>query len=120
MKQSTIDALISVGGVVLTLLGGIVTWALNERSKRIHEEYKWKEERYSGLIRSFRGFYVNLLSKELREGFLKQLNLCWMYCPDNVIRKAYGFLLTVHTGAESSSADKEASILGRLDPVVYF
>jgi len=52
MEQETINILIPVIGAVLALIGGFITWYLNELSKRIYEEYKRKEERYSELIRS--------------------------------------------------------------------
>jgi hypothetical protein len=81
-----------------------------ERSKRIYEEYKRKEERYSELIRSLRGFYVDSFSKELRDQFLNQLNLCWMYCPDEVVHKAYKFLLMVHTDKKFSDYEKERAV----------
>lgn len=110
MEQTTINILIPVIGVVLTLIGGFVTWYLNERSKRTYEEYKRKEERYSELIRSLRGFYVDSFSKELRDEFLNQLNLCWMYCPDEVIHKAYKFLLMVHTGKKYQDDEKEKAV----------
>jgi Pyruvate/2-oxoacid:ferredoxin oxidoreductase delta subunit len=92
MVQETLNILIPVIGGVLALISGFVTWYLNERSKRVYEEYKRKEEKYSELIRSLRGFYIESSSKELKTEFLNQLNLCWMYCPDEVIYKAYGFL----------------------------
>jgi len=110
MEQTTINILIPVIGVILTLIGGFVTWYLNERSKRIYEEYKRKEERYSELIKSLRGFYVDSFSKELRDQFLNQLNACWMYCPDEVIYKAYTFLLMVHTDNKFSDDEKEIAV----------
>ncbi len=110
MEQTTINILIPVIGVILTLIGGFVTWYLNEQSKRIYEEYKRKEERYSELIRSLRGFYVDSFSKELTEQFLNQLNLCWMYCPDEVVRKAYKFLLMVHTDKKYPDDEKEKAV----------
>jgi hypothetical protein len=110
MEQTTINILIPVIGVILTLIGGFVTWYLNEHSKRIYEEYKRKEERYSELIRSLRGFYVDSFSKELRDQFLNQLNLCWMYCPDEVVHKAYKFLLMVHTDKKFPDDEKEKAV----------
>ena len=112
MEQETTNILIPlipVIGIVLTLIGGIVTWCKNERSKRIYEEYKRKEEKYSELIRTLRGFYVDSFSKELRAEFLNQLNLCWMYCPDEVIHKAYNFLSTVHD-QKHSDEEKERAV----------
>ena len=110
MEQETLNILIPVIGGVLTLIGGFVTWYLNERSKRGYEEYKRKEEKYSELIRSLRGFYVNSSSKELKTEFLNQLNLCWMYCPDEVIYKAYNFLFMVHTNQKHSDEEKEKAV----------
>jgi len=110
MEQGTINMLIPVIGAVIAFVSGLVTWYLNERSKRIYEEYKRKEEKYSGLIRSLRGFYVDSFNKELRTEFLNQLNLCWMYCPDEVIRKAYNFLLLVHTDQKHSDEEKEKAV----------
>jgi hypothetical protein len=102
--------LIPVIGVILTLIGGVVMWYLNERSKRSYEEYKRKEERYAELIKGLRGFYVDSFSKELRDQFLHQLNLCWMYCPDEVVRKAYRFLFMLHTDKKSSDDEKEKAV----------
>ena len=110
MEQETINIIVPVIGAVLTFIGGFVMWYLNERSKRIYEEYKRKEEKYSELIRSLRGFYVDLLSKELRTEFLNQLNLCWMYCSDEVILKAYNFLSMVHTDQKRSNEEKEKAV----------
>jgi Pyruvate/2-oxoacid:ferredoxin oxidoreductase delta subunit len=110
MVQETLNILIPVIGGVLALISGFVTWYLNERSKRVYEEYKRKEEKYSELIRSLRGFYIESSSKELKTEFLNQLNLCWMYCPDEVIYKAYGFLFMVHTDQRHSHEKKEKAV----------
>lgn len=110
MQQETLNVLIPVIGGVLVLIGGFLTWYLNERSKRVYEEYKRKEEKYSALIRSLRGFYVDSSSKELKTEFLNQLNLCWMYCPDEVIHKAYNFLFMVHTVQKHSDEEKEKAV----------
>lgn len=110
MAQSTIDTFIQVGGVVLTVIAGFVTLFLNERSKRSEEEYKRKEERYIELVTALRGFYVESFYKEMRENFLRQLNLCWLYCPDDVIHKAYKFLLTVQTSQKQPASDKEKAV----------
>lgn len=105
-----VNILIPVIGAVIAFVSGLVTWYLNERSKRIYEEYKRKEEKYLGLIRSLRGFYVDSFNKELRTEFLNQLNSCWMYCPDEVIHKAYNFLLMVHTDQKHSDEEKEKAV----------
>ncbi len=110
MDQNSVNLFISVIGAVVVLTSAIVTWCLNEKSKRKFEEYKRKEVKYSALIRSLRGFYVDTFNKELRNEFLNQLNLCWMYCPDEVIQKAYNFLCTVQTGQQHSDDEKERAV----------
>jgi len=99
--------------VVLTAFGGIITWSLNQKSNRAYEEYKRKEEKYSALIKSLKGFYVASYSKEMREEFLDQLNQCWLYCSDEVIEKAYNFLETVHVGSKASEK-QQRDLLGEL------
>jgi hypothetical protein len=90
------------------------TWNKNEESKRIFEEYKRREKMYSGLINSLRGFYIkpetNTANFDEIEEFIKQLNLCWMYCPDDVITSAYSFIDSVHTeqGTTTDKAKEEA------------
>ena len=96
--------------VVLTLLGGLGTWTLNERSKRAQEDYVRREARYSNLITSLRGFTVDGQSREQKEAFLAELNLCWLYCSDEVIRRAYGFLETVRVGQQHPDATKERAL----------
>jgi hypothetical protein len=97
----------------LPLLGAALAWFMNERRKRAAEEYERKEKKYSALIDSLQGFYVTAQgnkAQELKAQFLGELNKCWLYCPDDVIRKAYAFLATVHTGANASSDVKERAV----------
>ncbi len=112
-RRIAIGPLLTFLGVTLTALATIFGVFYNEHSKRIYEEYQRREERYSQLLQSLKGFYVSSPSKELREEFLNQLNLCWMYCPDEVIQKGYKFLFMVHTGAEDKYTNAErAKALG--------
>jgi Pyruvate/2-oxoacid:ferredoxin oxidoreductase delta subunit len=97
-------------GIFLPLMGGVIAWYANERKKRQWEEYVRKEENYKVLIRSIKGFYADTHDQKIKEAFLEQLNLCWLYCPDNVITKAYDFLSTVQTGVISSHDVKEKAL----------
>jgi hypothetical protein len=85
----------------------IIVWYLNERAKLKWEEYIRKEERYKELLRTLKGFYVKTHDTELKEEFIHQVNLCWLYTPDEVIQKAYAFLDKVRVGANSKDKDKE-------------
>ena len=96
--------------ILIPLLSAVVAWYANERSKRAWEEYVRKEQHYSALLRSLKGFYQASADKELREEFLLQLNLCWLYCPDEVIMKAYAFLDSVHEGSSSGARESEQTL----------
>lgn len=104
------NVLIAGIGALITFLGGILLWFLNEKSKRTHEEYKRKEERYTLLLKSLEGFCAESFNEEKINDFLSQLQLCWLYCPDDVIQKAYNFLLTVHSDRVTSDAEKEKAV----------
>lgn len=94
----------------LPLAAGVVAWFVNEQRRRSWEEYQRKEERYRLLLESLGGFYVASQDRPLKQAFLEQVKLCWLYCPDEVIQKAYAFLSTVHTGASRSDAEKELAV----------
>ena len=97
----------------LPLAGAAFVWYWNEREKRLSEEYQRKEAKYVALIESLEGFYEKTSDAGLKNKFLEELNKCWLYCPDEVIKKGYAFLETVQTGANSSDDIKEQA-LGQL------
>ncbi len=98
----------------LPLAGAVVAWAINEHRKRAAEDYARKELKYAALIESLDGFYSHVSSKEeglrLKARFLAELNKCWLYCSDDVIRRAYSFLETVHDGEKKSDEVKERAV----------
>jgi hypothetical protein len=71
----------------------VLAWWLNERRKRQAEEYARKEESYRGLMLSLRGFYASAEDLALKQEFVNQLALCWLYCADEVIIKANAFVV---------------------------
>jgi len=104
------------------LFVGIFFWFLNEWRKRFWEQYRRKEEKYIKLIRCLRGFYKGQddlavpgtaekyqFAGELKKEFLDQLNLCWLYCPDDVISKSYEFLETVKPASSLDGQGKQKS-----------
>jgi hypothetical protein len=58
------------------------------------------------LLRASRGFHTNAQDTAKKATFLEQVDLCWLYCTDEVIQKAYAFLETVKTGATTTEADR--------------
>ncbi len=92
----------------LPLLGAIVAWYANEWRKRVADQYQRKEANYKELVRALRGFYEGARNAdELKLEFLNQLNISWLYCPDEVIHKGYAFLETVHARERRSDAEKQ-------------
>lgn len=96
--------------IIIPAIIAVITFTLTERNKLKWEQYKRKEESYATLIRSLRGFYINSQDKELKSKFVEQLNLCWLYAPDEVIKKGYTFLNTVHTDQKSTDEVKESAL----------
>jgi hypothetical protein len=95
----------------------VLTWFFNEQSKRSDDIYKQKDSRYLQLITSLKSFYIEsptpepgdyelsakkLKNKELLEEFMNQVHLCWLYCSDDVIRKAHAFLLAAQKDRDHS------------------
>lgn len=94
--------------VALPLFGAVIAWFTNEWRKRIADQYQRKEANYKELLCSLRGFYVGTENAQhLKAEFLNQLNISWLYCPDDVIRKGYAFLDTVHTKRVHTDEQKE-------------
>lgn len=97
--------------LALPLSGAVVAWYVNEWRKRLADQYQRKEANYKELIRALRGFYVGAENAEqLKREFLNQLNVSWLYCPDEVIQKGYAFLDTVHTRHVHTDEQKENAL----------
>ena len=92
--------------VALTVLTGLATWLLNETSKRRFEDYTRREERYAGLIKSIRGFQIGVEDLAAKQRFLEELELCWLYGSDDVIRAAYALLETMKLGRTTTSEER--------------
>jgi hypothetical protein len=97
---------------LLVALGAVIAWFIDRRQRRAWEDYQRKEERYRELLLAIPGFYITTSDPQLKQTFLDQVNLCWLYCSDEVIRKAYRFLSTVHTDGGCDSENERS--LGEL------
>jgi hypothetical protein len=53
-----------------------------------------------GVARRYAWFLCFCKESGIKAKFLEQINLCWLYGPDEVIRKANDFLAKVEQGAE--------------------
>ena len=90
----------------IPLLAAVVAWFVNEWRKRAWDEYQRKEANYKGLLSASRGFYVNAQDTQKKAAFLEQVDLCWLYCTDEVINRAYAFLDTVKTGTTAPESER--------------
>ena len=61
------------------------------------------------LNKSIKRHYVKSDSPSLKSNFLQQLDLYWMYCPDNVVIKQNAFLETVKINF-STEVQKETTL----------
>ncbi len=98
--------LVAIIGTIATIIAAIVVWLLNEKEKRSYEDYRRREEKYAKLVSSLKGFYSGSFNAEEITEFVNQLNLCWMYCPDGVIKKAYQFLSLLESRADKKTVER--------------
>lgn len=103
------DIILSVDFLKIALPAGgaILAWFLNERSKVRLEQLQRKEERYKELLRCLKGFYAGRQDNDLKSQFIDQVKLCWLYAPDDVVRKANAFFAAIHTERQPQSTDAE-------------
>jgi hypothetical protein len=97
--------------LVALLVGAValVSWSRTAAAERAHQDYVRREQRYAALVSSIRGFHAGGPIDEKAE-FLQELNPCWLYCSDEVIRAGYRFLETVQIGASSDRAGKQLAL----------
>jgi len=58
------NAFIAILTASLAILGSVIIWWLNEKSKRNNEIYQKKAEKYEKLIQSISGFFGNQVDKK--------------------------------------------------------
>jgi hypothetical protein len=92
---------------VLGLIVAAVTYSLTERARLEQESYSRREDRYTTLLESAAAFHVSAtVDVGTRGQFLKELQLCWLYCPDEVLRAGYTFVDAVETGSTSTPVER--------------
>jgi len=106
MCEVTIPLAVAVFGGIVSL----VIWSKEQKEKRTFEEYRRKERKYTQLLKNLKGFYVDSFNTDDITAFMDSLNLCWLYCPDEVVKKGYEFLSKVHTNAKYSDEEKELAL----------
>ncbi|MEX2546631.1 MAG: hypothetical protein WD830_02435 [Chloroflexota bacterium] len=110
MPNGLVETAVPIVGSLTVI---VVGWLLNERSKRNSAAYQRRERRYRNLLDAFRGFYEGEAgasdSHRLRQRFLDEMTMAWLYCPDEAIRSGYAFLATLKLGAVHTAAERDAA-----------
>lgn len=89
----------------------ITGWYFTEQSKIRWEQYQSKKESYQELIKNISGFSRYQLNANKRQKFIDQINICWLYAPDEVIKKGYDFIRTVGDGSEKiTNSEREQAL----------
>ena len=99
--------------ILLSILGSMYIYYLTQQDQQAYEDYKRKEARYVELVSSIKGFSTTQSNSELRQKFIDELNLCWLYCPDEVIKASYNFLNTVTDDVKQNETEQKEA-LGKL------
>lgn len=95
---------------ILGILASLITWRWNYESRLAQENYLRREQQFAKLISCIHGFSTTASDKELRERFVKELDLCWLYCSDDVIKKSYRFLESVSTGSKATEEEQQKAL----------
>jgi hypothetical protein len=104
----------------VSVISVVLGWWLNERSKRKESELIKRRERYEELILAIKGFYeadpIGISANAAKQTFINQINLAWLYCSDEFIRKANQFLDSV--SIEEVNQDMSKKLLGELMVII--
>ena len=84
-------------------------WRFKEQVERSNKIYLQKVERYDKLIELIENLKENMKpgDTELRDKFMHQINLCWLYCPDQVVQKIIDFVLKFNDDKVSKKEREE-------------
>ncbi|HCJ7319049.1 TPA: hypothetical protein NVH33_003705 [Vibrio cholerae] len=107
-------------GFVVALIGAIAAvsvaifqWNATEKAKLREFEQQRKEEAYKTIIYSLNGFYPEIVSclsesdvNRLRLSFSNQMDNCWLYCSDDVVKKTTALISAVSENADSTIQTK--------------
>jgi len=96
--------------IVVTVIAGLITWYLNQQSKLSYENYVRREQRFVALVSCIHGFGEQTDNKEMRDKFIKELDISWLYCSDEVILRAYKFLESVMKGSNVTEEQQQKAM----------
>lgn len=100
-------------GIGATLWLAAKEYRETERAKKEERAYVRRERRYAGLLKSLPGFFVNSTNRAATDEFIREYNLAWLYCPDDVVRACNSFLLAA-SGRHPMTDDERKATLANL------
>ena len=89
-------------------------WLLNEEAKRRDIREKRKRQRYEMILLSLSGFFEGNEDYAKKQTFLNQIQLSWLYCSDDFIRRANLFLDSVNKSGTTTTPEERQRLLGDL------
>jgi hypothetical protein len=95
---------------VIAVIGYAVKGAVDIQMR----EREQKEERYKSMLISIKGFYASSQNQKLKEKFIEEMTMAYLYASDRVIQTANKFLDTVKMKAEPSSDEDKRKALAIL------
>ena len=100
--------------IIISALIGIIGYFVKFFFDRRNLEIRRKEERYIGMLKAIYGFYVESENKKLKQKFIDELNLAYLYASDEVIRSAQRFLEAIKVKPVPSTDEEKKNALGNL------
>lgn len=92
--------------LIITAVSAVGGWIFNTFLNANERLLTEKRQRYEKLIESIHGLSDND-SSELGNKFIIEYKLCWMYCPDEIIRKLNDLLSSMKQENNLKQEDKD-------------
>lgn len=83
----------------IAIVGYAIQAWLSQRREHETMRRKRKEERYNNMIKALQGFYLQSEKRELKQKFIEEWNLSWLYASDDVINSTIDFFNMIKVDA---------------------
>jgi len=84
--------------------------------KKEHETMRrrGKEKRYIKMLKALHGFYESTNKDDLKQKFIEEYRISWLYASDDVIKSIDNFFDMIKVGAENVSQEEKKKALGQI------
>ena len=101
LRKINFSWIISTLIVVMPIVIGFYQWKIEQRNKRNYDLYIKKEELYVNLLNNIQGFYNGFIDSYKQEAFINNMQVAWLYCPDEVILACNEFLIAINNKSKN-------------------